>query len=264
MRVVVGELTDVFRLQATYLASALGRPLQSAFAQGLKTHGVILNVVVVQPIVGDEFVHQRQCKRRVGARSEGQMHIAFVGGFGSTRVYAHQLGALAFRLLRDAPKMHAAGDDVAAPNEDEFGLREMLHLHAYLAAKGLRQGFAASARANCAVEFGSTQQVEKPHGDGLALHHAHGACIAVGQDALRMFIGNGFQTCGDVAQGCIPTDPLELATALGAHAFHRVKHPIGVVGAFGVARHLGAQYAIRQGVVGVALHLDCHPVLHGG
>ena len=192
------------------------------------------------------------------------MHIAFVGGFGSARVYAHQLGAVAFRLLRDAPKMHAAGDDVAAPNEDEFGLREMLHLHAYLAAKGLRQGFAASARANCAVEFCSTQQVEKPHGDGLALHHAHGARIAVRQYAFGVFVSNGIQACSDVAQGCIPTDLLELAAALGAHTFHRVKHPIGVVGAFGVARHLGAQYAIRQGVVGVALHLDCHPVLHGG
>ena len=96
------------------------------------------DVVVVQPVVGDEFVHQPQGQRCIGTGFDGQMHIAFVGGFGSAWVYAHQFGTMAFGLLRNTPKVDAAGDDVAAPNQDEFGLREMLHLHAYLAAKGLR------------------------------------------------------------------------------------------------------------------------------
>ena len=207
--IVVSQLANVGGLQATHLGGSLRRPLQSAFAQGVKTDRVLLDVVMVQPVVGDEFVHQRQGQGGIGAWFEGQMHIAFVGGFAATRIDAHQFGSLAFGLLGDAPKMHAAGDGVAAPNQDQFGFGKVLHLHAQLAAKGVGQSFSTRAGTNRAVQLGRTQQVEKPHGNRLALHHAHGARIAVGQDALRVLVGNGFQARRDVAQGLVPTDAFE-------------------------------------------------------
>ena len=94
--------------------------------------------------------------------------------------------------------MHAAGDGIAAPNEDEFALGKKLHLHAQLAAKGVGQRLGTSAGTDGAVELRGAQQIEKTHGDGLALHHAHGARVAVGQDAFWVAIGDALELDGDV------------------------------------------------------------------
>ena len=153
----MGQLANVFHLQTANLGGPLGRPLQGTFTQGLKAHGVLGDVIVVQPVVADEFMHQRIGQCRVRARLDGQMNIALVGGFAAAWVDAHQLRTLALGLLRDAPKVDAAGDGIAAPNQDEFALRKVLHLHAQFAAQGVGQGFGPGARANRAIEFGGTQ-----------------------------------------------------------------------------------------------------------
>ena len=264
MGIVVSQLTNGLHVQSTHLGRPFGWPLQSALAQGFKACRVLRDVVVVQPVVGDEFMHQGQSQCCIGARLERQVHIAFVGGFAAARVDADQLGTLAFGLLRESPEMHAAGDGVAAPNQDEFAFCKKLHLHAQLAAEGLRQCFGTCAGAYRAVQLRSPQQIEKTHGDGLALHHAHGAGVAVGEDALRVARCNALEFGGDGVQGFVPTHPHELTAALGTAALQGMQHPLGVVGALGVARHLGAQDAIGERVVRVALHLHRHAVLHGG
>ena len=154
MRIVVRELANVFHLQTADRCRALGRPLQSAFAQSVKTQRVLRDVVVVQPVVRDEFVHQSKCKRCVGAGFDGQVQIAFVGGFAAARVYANQTRAMAFGLLRDAPEMDVAGDGVAAPDDDQFRFGKETHLHTELAAQRVGECVATGVRANGAVEFG--------------------------------------------------------------------------------------------------------------
>ena len=210
------------------------------------------------------YYRYRHRERGVGAWFDRQMHVTLVGGFTAARIDAHQLGALSLGFLRDAPKVDVAGDGIAAPNEDQFRLGIHAHLHADFATQRLNQAFTASAGANRAVEFGGTHAIEKTHGDGFALHQAHGARVAVGQEFFRALLDDGFEPLCDVGQGFLPTDALELATALGTCAFHRKKQTIRVVSAFGVARHLGAQHPVGHGVVGIALHFAGHTVLHGG
>ena len=143
----------------------------------------------------------------------------------------------------------------------------MLHPHAHLAAQRVRQPFTAGRRADGAVQQGRPQPVEKPPGHALALHQAHGARVAVGLDGLGgigAVFRDGRQTRSDVAQGDFPTHPLELASAFGARAFEGMQNPLRVVGALGIARHLGAQRAAGVRVIGVALHLDGDAVLHRG
>ena len=192
VRVVVRELANVFHVQTADRSRALGRPLQCAFAQSFKTQSVLRDVVMVQPVVGDQFVHQRQGQRCVRAGLDGQMQVAFIGGFAAARVYAHQTCTMAFGLLRDAPEMDVAGDGVAAPDDDQFGFSEETHLHAELAAQRVVERIATGIRANGAVEFGCAQQIEKTHGDGLALHQTHGACVAVGQQLFGAVGDDGF------------------------------------------------------------------------
>src|SRR5256885_8109344 len=80
--------------------------------------------------------------------------------------------------------MQAAADAVAAPDEDEPAFGEMLHAHAQLAAIGQVQGLAPGAGADGAVQQRGAELVEEAPVHALALHQAHGACVAVGQDGF--------------------------------------------------------------------------------
>jgi hypothetical protein len=214
--------------------------------------------------VGDQLVHQRQRQRGVGAGQQRDVLMAFFGGFASARVYADEFGAVALGLLRVAPEMQVAADGVAAPDDDEFGLGEKLHPHADLAAQGLREGLAAGRRADGAVEEGRAQPVEEAPGHAFALHLAHGAGIAVGNDGLGVARGDGLEARRDVGQRGLPAHRLELPAALGAAALERLQQALGVVGALGVARDLVAQHAAGVGMVGIALHAGGDAAFHRG
>ncbi len=150
--VVTRQGRDLFLRNAADLRRTRRRPLQRAFAQGLPAQGVPRDVVVVQPVVDDQLVHQRQGQCRIRAGAQGDVLVAFVGGFCLARVDAHQPRAVALGLLRKAPEMQVAGNRVAAPDQDQLCLRKKLHLHADLAAQRLRQAFAAGGGADGAVQ----------------------------------------------------------------------------------------------------------------
>jgi hypothetical protein len=88
--IVARELADLLHRHAAHLRGALWRPLQGTLAQFFPAHGVARDVVVVEPAVGDELVHQRQCQRCIGAGQELDVLVAFFGGFALARVDAHQ------------------------------------------------------------------------------------------------------------------------------------------------------------------------------
>ena len=85
--------------------------------------------------------------------------------------------------------------------------------------------------------------------------------VAVGHDGLRIARGDRLQPLRDVAQRLVPAHPLEPPGALGAAAPHRMQQALGVVGALGIARDLGAQHAVGVPVLRVALHLHRDAVL---
>jgi hypothetical protein len=152
---------------------------------------VLGQVGVVQPVVGDELVHQGKSQRGIGARAQGDVFVALFGGFGLARVYAHQPCAIALGLLYVAPEVQIAADGVAAPDQDQFRLGKKLHLHAHFAAQRVHQALGTGRSADRAVQQRRAQGVEEARGDALPLHQSHGACIAIGHDGFGVACGNG-------------------------------------------------------------------------
>ena len=247
---------------AAHRCHALRIPEQRALAQCGPAARMALDVVVVQPVVHDQLVHQPQRQRGVGAGQQGDVLVALVGRLRLARVDADQARALSPGLLRQAPEVQVAGDRVAAPDQDQLGLGKELHPHAHLAAQRTRQRLAAGGGADGAVEQAGAQLVEQTPVHRLALHQPHGAGVAVGQDGLRVACGDGCQPGGDFMERRIPADRLEAPLALGAGAAQRRQDALGVVRALGVARDLGAQHAVGGRVRRVAAHAHGTAVLH--
>ena len=256
---------DLRGLNTADRSGAFRRPLQGACAQVFPAQGVFTQVVVVQPVVGDELLHQAQRQRGVGTRQQGDVFVAFVGGFGAARVDAHQPCAAPFGLLGISPEMQVAADGVAAPDQDQPRVDKLLHPHADFAAQGVRQTLSARCGTYCALQLRRAQPVEKAYRHRLALHVAHGARVAVGQHGLLQSArGQVAQARGNIVQRHVPAHGLKLARAFGADAAHGLQDAVGVVGAFGVARHLSAQRAAGLRVRRVTVDLDSDAIADGG
>ena len=120
LAIVKSQAFNLFYRHTADQRSALWRPLQSPLAQRVPANGVRCNVGVVEPVVHDQLVHQRQCQCGVGARQQGDVFMAFFSGFSLARVNADQSGAIAFGLLGITPEVQVAANRVAAPDDDEL------------------------------------------------------------------------------------------------------------------------------------------------
>ena len=118
--VIVCQAFDLLDRYAADQRRAFGRPGQRPFPQARPADSVAGNVVMVQPVVGDEFMHQRQRQRGVGARQQGDMVMAFFCGLAFARIDANEFCAVTLGLLGIAPEVQVAGNRVAAPDDDEF------------------------------------------------------------------------------------------------------------------------------------------------
>jgi hypothetical protein len=78
---------------AADLGRALGRPLQRTLAQLGPAFHMPGQVVVVQPVVDHQLVHQAQGQGAVGAGPQGDVLVALLGRLGAPRVDRDQLGA---------------------------------------------------------------------------------------------------------------------------------------------------------------------------
>ncbi len=212
---------------AAHGGGARRRPLQGALAQLLPAQRVVGDVVVVEPVVHDEFVHQRQGQRGVGAGQQGDVLVALVGGFGLARVDAHQPRPGAPGGLGMAPEVQVAGNGVAAPDQDELGLGEKLDPHADLGAQRVDHGLAAGHGANGAVQQRRAQLVEKTTVHGLALHKTHGACVTIRHNCFWICL-QCTEMRGDVVKSGVPAYGFELAAAFGTDAFHGLHEALGM------------------------------------
>ena len=150
--VVARQRAHLFGLQATHGRRAFGRPLQRPLAQRRPALHLSIKVIVVEPVVADQLVHQAEGQRAVGAGQQRQVLVALVGGFGAARVDAHQLGTGTLGLLREGPEVQVRGDRVAAPDQDQPALGIVLEVHANLGPVGGGQRIAAGAGADGAVQ----------------------------------------------------------------------------------------------------------------
>ena len=262
VRVHARKFADLLRLESAFRSGALRSPGQGPLAELFPAVHVRLEIRGIRPAVGEDLVHQRERQRPVGARSQRQMQMALLGGFGAARVDADQRGAVALGLLREAPEVQVRGHGIAAPDQDQPRLREIAQMHAQFAAVGGGQRVGARGSADGAVQARGAERVEEAGGDTLALDFPHRARVAVGQDALGTARGDRGKTCCDIRQCRIPADLFPLPAAFGAHALQRMQHAFGVVGALGVATHLGAEHAGGGRVVRIAFHAGDTAVLH--
>ena len=184
------------------------------------------------------------------------MRVAFLRRQRAVGIDGDQGRAAALGLLRPCPEMHARGDGVAAPENDELGLIGQFHVDADAAAESDLMAGGARGGADGSIQKAGTEPVEEAHGHRFALHQSHGSRIAVRQNPLRILGRDRRKAAGDGGNGLLPADPLEAPFSLLADAPHGIQQTIGVVGALGVAGNLGAQHAGGGGMRGGAGDLD--------
>ena len=245
---------------AAGFGSAFRRPLERARLQGFETKRVFLDVVVIEQVFLDQHVHHAQRQRRVGAWQQGDVLVALLGRQGTIGIDRDQGRTAALGLLRAHPEMQVGCDRIAAPDQDQFGVLELLEVGADRTADGIAITGGAGGGADGAIEQRGAQLVEKAQRHRFALHQAHGAAIAIRQDGLRVAFCDWLQARCDGVEGLVPADAFEFALALAAHAAHRIQHAVRVIGAVDIARHLGAQHPGRGRMLRIALHFCRHAV----
>ena len=221
------------------------------------------DVVVVDQVLGDQHVHHAKRQRGVGAGHQRDVLVALLGRQRAVWVDRDQLRAAPLGFLRARPEMQVRGDRIAAPDDDQLRILELFEVGADGGADGVLVAGGAGHRADGAVEQRGAEVVEEARRHRLALHQSHGAAIAVRQDRLRRAAGDIAQLIGDLAKRFVPADALELALAFFADAAHRMQQAFRMVGAFGVARDLGAQHAGGGRMVGIAFDFGGDAVLDG-
>ncbi len=217
-RQIPSQAAHLVGLDAAHRRSALGRPGQRARVQRRKAVDMALDVVVIEPIAGDQLMHHAERQRAIGAGQQGNVLMTFVCGFGAARIDAHQPGTGALGLLRQRPEVQVAGDRVAAPDHDQAALAEKAHVHAELGAVRRHQRVAAGGRADRAVQQRGAEPVEEARGHALALQQAHRAGVAVGHDRLGVSRGDRHQSRRDVGQRLVPAHADEFAAPLAPDA----------------------------------------------
>src|SRR3712207_2922185 len=115
-----------------------------------------------------------------------------------------------------------------------------------------------------ALADGRSEPVEERVADVEAVEDALGAQVADRHDRLGPGgLGDLPEAAGDLVQGVVPGDPLELPTALGADAPQRVQHAVLAVDRALVVVHLHAEPAAGERVRAVAANPCGATVLDG-
>ncbi len=210
-------------------------------------------------------MHHAERQRRVRARHQREVLVALVGGGAAVGVDRDQRRAAAFRLLRAGPEMQVRHDRVAAPDEDQLAVRELLDVGAHRRPDRGDPAGLARRRADRAVEQRRAEPVEEAAVHRAVLQQPHRSRVGIGDDGLRTVArgGDRREFRGDRVERLVPADSLEAAFTLAADALHRMQHALGRIGALEVMRDLRAKHAGGRRMVGGAANLDRAAVLDG-
>ncbi len=184
----------------------------------------------------------------------------------AVRVDRDEPRAAPLRFLRARPEVHVGRDRIAAPDQDQPAVLELLEVHAEGSADGRGPAGLAGGRTDRAVEQRRAQPMEEAAVHRAVLQQAHRAGVAVRQDGLRAVgrRGDVREPVGDGRERLVPRDAREAAFALATDAAHRMQHALVRVRAVEVAGHLRAQHAGRGRMVGRTADGDRAAVLDGG
>ena len=224
---------------------------------------VVLDIVAVDQVLGDDHVDHAERERRVGAGPDREMPVRLPGGAGGDRIDDHDPGAAALRLGDERPVMQIGADRVDRPQHDVSRMDEALRVHRRSRAAGHEErrdggGIAERAlrhrRPHLVEErIARVQPVQDPFGAEIAVRQDRGATVAVDDFAPAP---------GNLPQRLVPGNRLERPRPLGAGAAQRGKHPVLAVHPVLVVVHLDAKPAAGERVVRVAPHRDRPAVAH--
>ena len=151
------------------------------------------------------------------------MQIGLGGRGGAVGVHHHQRYiAPAPGLLQPVHEIHLGVHRVATPDHNQLGLHHLARVQPALGANAGQPAGVGQGHAEGFPLARPAGQMPQP-ADGGALHHAHGASVVIGPDALRAVAGGGADDAlGQQIQRSVPADRGELAAALVAHPQQRL------------------------------------------
>src|SRR5262249_22946424 len=142
------------------------------------------------------------------------------------------------RPVRDS-EMEVGDDRIAAPDEDQPAVLELLDVGAYRCADRRGPTCLARRRTDGAIEERRAEAMKEAPIHRRALQQAHRPGIAVRDDRLRTFgrRGDGAEARRDGVERLVPGDALETSFALAADALHRMQEALIGVGTLEIARN---------------------------
>ncbi len=150
--VVARELHDGACLESCDLRDALRRIFGCALLERVEAKRVARDVVVVEQVLGNEYVHHAQRQRGIGAWQQRQMHVALLGSLAAVGIDGDEFRTASFGLLHAAPEVQVGNDRIRAPDQDQSGMLELLEIGADRCADGRRIASLSGARTDGAVE----------------------------------------------------------------------------------------------------------------
>ncbi len=183
-RILARQRDDVGAIDSGERFHALGRILSGAFLQRFKSGGVVRYVIGVVQIFGEDYVHQTQRQRQIAAGENAVVFVRQISGASANRIDGVELRAIAPGLHDEGPEMHAGGENVCTPGNNEFRMAELFGFGSVLEPQRMHEARAAGGGTDGSIETRSAQAMEKAAVHAGAVQEAHGPCVAVRQDGL--------------------------------------------------------------------------------
>ena len=255
--VIARKAQHLFDRNAARVRDTRRRPFRGARSQRFESNGVAIDVIAVQPIFGDQQMHHAKSERGVGSRQKRDVLMTLFGRRAAVGIDSHESCAAAFRFLDARPQMEIRRDRIAAPDQDQAAIFELLELHADRRTDHRNPSRFAGGRANRAIEQRGAEPMEETAVHRRALNESHRAAVAVRYDRLRSVArrGDRGEALGNLAQRFVPRYAREASFAFTTDPAHRMKNAIGRVRAIEIARHFRAQLAAGRRMRWIAADL---------
>lgn len=261
--VKLGQPGQVVFRQAGDLRHAGQRIVGQAGLQLGPANGVLRQPGRVVPAVVHDVLRQAEGQGAIAAGVGGQVPVGQFGGARAARIDDHHLGAVFACLEQVRHEVRRGAHRVVAPDDDQLAV---LHVFVGLAAAAAQRGLYGKfgrRTANGARQLAGAETVPETAVDHPHLQQPQRAAVAVGQNRFCAKLGNDAPPAlANLTNRLIPADLLPLPAALWPDAAQRVGEPVGMVDVVEIRPYLGAQPALGDGVVGVAVELDGTAVFH--
>ena len=150
-------------------------------------------------------MHHRQREHAVGSRADRQPLIRQGGGARTVRVNHDQACTFAPSFLNERPEMNAVAVNIGRPGHNQACLGKILRCGAQLGPIHTHQRGCARCGTDRPVQLRRPKPVKEPAIHRSVAKLSNGACIAIGQNALRpVLLADPLQTRRDLIKRLIP------------------------------------------------------------